>query len=88
MLALAIAAFALEADSSFADPVGAFVADLGLSTVLGVVFGVALAVTVSTRRAGIWRESPVLAVLLVLSVGYFSIDWAGGSGYLGAFSPA
>jgi len=27
----------------------------------------------------------VLAVLLILSVGYFSIDWLGGSGYLGAF---
>jgi len=57
VLALAVAAFALEADSSFADPVGAFVADLALSTALGVVFGVALAVMVSTRRAGIWRDS-------------------------------
>ncbi len=59
--------------------------DLLISTALGVVFGVALAVAISTRRLGIWRESPTVAVLLVVAGGYFTIDYAGGSGFLGAF---
>jgi cell volume regulation protein A len=50
------------------------------------VFGVALAVAISTRWAGIWSESPVIAVLLIVAAGFFSIDSAGGSGYLGAFA--
>ena len=44
-----------------------------------------LAIAISTRRLGIWRESPVIAVLLIVSAGYFTIDYTGGSGYLGAF---
>ena len=59
--------------------------DLVLSTALGAAFGIALALTLCTRRFGIWRESPVLAVLLVVAASYFTIDYAGGSGYLGAF---
>ncbi len=39
----------------------------------------------SDRRAGVWRESAAIAVVAVVAVGYFSIDSAGGSGYLGAF---
>jgi potassium/hydrogen antiporter len=46
---------------------------------------VALAIAISTRRLGIWRESPTIAILLVVAAGYFTIDYAGGSGYLGAF---
>ncbi len=47
--------------------------------------GVLLAATISSRRAGIWRESSAAAVLAVVTIGYFSLDTAGGSGYLGAF---
>ncbi|MGH3024764.1 MAG: cation:proton antiporter [Gaiellaceae bacterium] len=85
VLALAVAAFVLEEGGSFSDPLVEFVLDLGVSTVLGVAFGLVLAVAVANLRAGIWRESPALAVLLVVSVGFFTIDSAGGSGYLGAF---
>jgi cell volume regulation protein A len=67
------------------DPLGEFVADLAISMVIGIAGGLLLAVTISSRRAGIWRESASLAVLAVVAIAYFSLDSAGGSGYLGAF---
>ena len=85
VLALALASFVIEGEGSLASPFGDFLIDLGISTVLGAALGVVLAVTISTRRLGIWRESPIIAVLLVVVAGYFAIDYAGGSGYLGAF---
>ena len=59
--------------------------ELAISTVIGIVAGVLLAGAISSRRAGIWRESPAIAVLAVVTIAYFSLDTAGGSGYLGAF---
>ena len=85
VLALALASFVIEGEGSLASPLGEFLVDLGLSTVLGAALGVVLALAISTRRLGIWRESPIIAVLLVVVAGYFAIDYAGGSGYLGAF---
>ncbi|MGH3036412.1 MAG: cation:proton antiporter [Gaiellaceae bacterium] len=85
VLALAVAAFVLGEGDALTDPFVEFVADVALSAALGIGFGVLLAVVVSTRRLGLWRESPSIAVLLVVSAGYFTIDFAGGSGYLGAF---
>jgi len=85
VLALALAGVLLSADASLATPAREFVVDLGISTVIGVVAGVLLAATISSRRAGIWRESSAAAVLAVVTIGYFSLDSAGGSGYLGAF---
>ena len=67
------------------EPSGEFAADLAISTVIGIAGGLLLAVTISSRRAGIWRESAGLAVLAVIAIAYFSLDSAGGSGYLGAF---
>jgi potassium/hydrogen antiporter len=85
VLALAIAAYVVEGGGSFTDPLQEFLVDLGVSTVLGVAFGTALALAISHVRLGIWRDSGPLAVLLVIAGGYFTIDSAGGSGYLGAF---
>jgi cell volume regulation protein A len=85
VLALALSAFVVENGGSLSTPLGEFVLDLVLSTALGAAFAIALALTLCTRRFGIWRESPVLAVLLVVAASYFTIDYAGGSGYLGAF---
>ena len=85
VLALALAAFVLEGDGSLAEPFGEFLLDLGVSTGLGILFGAVLALAISDRRPGLWRESPAIAVLLVVAGGYFTIDFAGGSGYLGAF---
>jgi cell volume regulation protein A len=85
VLALALAGVLITGDSSIAAPAEEFVVDLAISTVIGVIAGVVLAATISSRRAGIWRESSAAAVLAVVTIGYFSLDSAGGSGYLGAF---
>jgi cell volume regulation protein A len=85
VLALSFAAFVLGGEGSLGGPLAEFLLDLGISSALGLAFGVALATAISTRRAGIWSESPVIAVLLIVAAGFFSIDSAGGSGYLGAF---
>jgi potassium/hydrogen antiporter len=81
VLALALAGALISGGGSIADPVG----ELAISTVLGIVAGVLLAATISSHRAGIWRESAAAAVLTVVTISYFSLDSAGGSGYLGAF---
>ena len=85
VLALAVATVVLEGEASLAGPLEQFLADLAISTALGLGFGIALAILISNRRFGLWRESPVAAVLAVIAGGYFSIESAGGSGYLGAF---
>jgi cell volume regulation protein A len=85
VLTLALASFVVEGEGSLAAPLGEFALDLLLSTALGAAFGVALAIAISTRRLGVWQDSPVIAVLGVVAAGYFTIDYAGGSGYLGAF---
>jgi cell volume regulation protein A len=85
VLALALAGVLLSGDASLAAPAEEFVVDLAISTVLGIMAGVLLAATISSHRAGIWRESSAAAVLAVVTIGYFSLDSAGGSGYLGAF---
>jgi cell volume regulation protein A len=85
VLALAVAGVVVSGGASLTVPLRDFVVDLTISTVLGVVFGVVLSAAVSSRRAGLWRETPAIAVMAVISAGFFSIDSAGGSGYLGAF---
>jgi potassium/hydrogen antiporter len=84
-LALALAGVLLSGDGSLADPVAEFAIDLGVSTVIGVIAGVLLAAAISSHRSGIWRESSALAMLTVVTISFFSLDTAGGSGYLGAF---
>lgn len=85
ILALALAGFVIQGKESVTGPLEEFLIDLGVSTGLGIGFGLVLAVVISNRRAGIWQGSPVVAVLAVIAGGYFSIETAGGSGYLGAF---
>jgi potassium/hydrogen antiporter len=85
VLALALAGMLLSGDGSIAHPVEEFVLDLAISTVIGVIAGVLLAAAISSHRSGIWRESSALAVLTVVTISFFSLDSAGGSGYLGAF---
>ena len=85
VLALVFAGVVLGDGTSVGRPAIDFLEDLGISTALGIVFGIVLSLVVSDRRAGVWRESAAIAVVAVVAVGYFSIDSAGGSGYLGAF---
>ncbi len=84
VLALVLAGVVLTGDSSVSAPVLDFLEELGISTALGIGFGILLSLVVSDRRAGVWQESAAIAVVAVVSLGYFSIDSAGGSGYLGA----
>src|ERR671930_2171092 len=85
VLALAVAGVVASGSPSLTKPLTDFVVDLGVSTVLGCVYGVVLSAAVSSRRSGIWRESAAIAVMAVITGSFFSIDSAGGSGYLGAF---
>jgi potassium/hydrogen antiporter len=84
-LALAMAGVLLSGDGSLAHPVEDFLVDLLISTVIGIVAGIGLAAAISSHRSGVWRESSALAVLTVVTISFFSLDSAGGSGYLGAF---
>jgi potassium/hydrogen antiporter len=85
VLTLALAAGVAGAADSLGHTAVDFLVDLGTSTGIGVVFGLLLALLVSSSRAGIWRESAALVVVVVLGASWVSIDSAGGSGYLGAF---
>jgi potassium/hydrogen antiporter len=84
-LALTLAGVVLTGSDSVSAPAGEFMVDLGISTVIGIVAGVVLAAAISSDRSGIWRESEAIAVLTVITISFFSLDTAGGSGYLGAF---
>jgi potassium/hydrogen antiporter len=85
VLALAFAGVVASGSASLTEPLTDFVLDLVISTALGCVYGVVLSAAVSSRRSGIWRESAAIAVMAVITGSFFSIDSAGGSGYLGAF---
>jgi potassium/hydrogen antiporter len=85
VLALAVAGALVSGKNSLTGPAGDFVGQLALSTVGGVLAGIVLSAAISSRRTGIWRESAAIAVLAVVAMSYVSLDFAGGSGYLGAF---
>ena len=85
VLALAIAGALLSGKNSLTGPAGDFLGQLALSTAGGVLAGIVLSAAISSRRTGIWRESSAIAVLAVVAMSYVSLDFAGGSGYLGAF---
>src|SRR3954471_2744877 len=85
VLALTMAGVVVTGHGSVSGPAVDFTVELVASSVIGIVAGVVLAASVSSRRTGIWRESPAIAVLSVVSIAYVSLDSAGYSGYLGAF---
>src|SRR5829696_9127969 len=84
-LALTLAGVILTGSDSLAEPATEFLVDLAISTLIGIVAGIVLAASISSHRMGIWRESAAIAVLTVVTISFFSLDTAGGSGYLGAF---
>jgi cell volume regulation protein A len=85
VLALAVAGALLSGKNSLTGPAGDFAGQLALSSAGGVIAGVVLSAAISSRRTGIWRESAAIAFLAVVGMSYVSLDFAGGSGYLGAF---
>jgi potassium/hydrogen antiporter len=67
-------------------PVIEFFTELALGAIIGIAAGLILAYAVSsTARAGIWDESPGVAILAVVALVYFSSETLGGSAYLAAF---
>jgi cell volume regulation protein A len=85
ILTLTVAGALLHGVHSLTGPAADFMGQLVLSTAGGIVAGVVLSAAISSHRAGIWRESSAIAVLVVVALSYVSLDFAGGSGYLGAF---
>jgi potassium/hydrogen antiporter len=85
ILALAVAGVVLTGEVSYTGELESFIRTLIASVAVGIVVGFALAISVSSHRAGIWRESPAIAALAAVSAGYFSLETLDGSGYLGAF---
>src|ERR671911_646769 len=68
-------------------PLIEFSKELALGAVIGVGAGLLLAYAVaSTARAGIWDESPGVAIFAVVALVYFSSETLGGSAYLAAFT--
>jgi potassium/hydrogen antiporter len=68
------------------EPIFEFIKELALGGLVGVGAGLLLAYAVaSTARAGIWDESPGVAILAVVALVYFSSETLGGSAYLVAF---
>ena len=85
VLALGVATAVATDEGSFGRPTVDFLVDAGISAVVGVAFGIVLSVVISSSRIGVWRESPAIAVVAVVAASWVSIDFAGGSGYIGAF---
>jgi cell volume regulation protein A len=85
VLALAVAGSLLSGKGGIGGPATDFLVELAISSVAGILAGVLLSATISSRRTGILRDSAPIAVLAVVAVSYVSLDFAGGSGYLGAF---
>jgi potassium/hydrogen antiporter len=85
VLALAVAEAVTSGSGSLSRPVREFLVDVAISTALGLAFGVVLVLVISSGRTGIGRESAAITVVAVVAAAHASIDFAGGSGYLGAF---
>ena len=83
--ALAVAGSVVSGQAALSGPAFKFAWSLLLGTLIGVVAGLALSYLVSYRKGGAWRESPAVAILAVIALGYFSVEYLGGSGYLAAF---
>jgi cell volume regulation protein A len=85
VFALAVAGAVSSGEVAFSGPAFEFVWSLLLGTLIGVAAGIGLSYLVSSRKGGAWRESPAVAILAVVALGYFSVETLGGSGYLAAF---
>jgi cell volume regulation protein A len=85
VLTLAVAGSVVSGGVTLSGPAFEFLQSLFLGTLLGIVAGVLLSYLVSSRKGGAWRESPAVAILAVIALGYFSVETLGGSGYLAAF---
>src|SRR5215212_6738656 len=71
---------------TFSGPAVEFTKELLLGALIGVMAGAILCYAIaSTARSGLWDESPGVAILAVVVLGYFSTEYLGGSAYLATF---
>ena len=86
VLTLTLVGVAEAGSFTLSGPAFEFVRELVLGALIGVVAGLMLCYAVaSTARSGIWDESPGVAILAVVVLGYFSTEFLGGSAYLAVF---
>lgn len=85
VLTLALAAAVQSGEFTVSGSILDFARSLSLGAALGIVAGIALSYLVSSKSAGIWRESPAAIILAVVALMYYSVEHLGGSGYLAAF---
>jgi potassium/hydrogen antiporter len=86
VLTLTLVGVAEAGSFTVSGPALEFVQELVLGAVIGVVAGLVLCYAIaSTARSGIWDESPGVAILAVVVLGYFSTEFLGGSAYLAVF---
>jgi potassium/hydrogen antiporter len=86
VLTLTLVGVAEAGNFTLSGPALEFVQELVLGAVIGIVAGLILCYAISsTARSGIWDESPGVAILAVVVLGYFSTEFLGGSAYLAVF---
>ena len=86
VLTLTLVGVAEAGSVTFSGPALEFVQELVFGAAVGVVAGLVLCYAIaSTARSGIWDESPGVAILAVVVLGYFSTEFLGGSAYLAVF---
>jgi len=85
ILALTVASAVVGGGLTMSGAVLDFVQSLALGAVFGLGGGILLALMLSSHTVGIWRESPAVVVLALVSLEYFTADELGGSSYLAAF---
>jgi potassium/hydrogen antiporter len=86
VLTLTLVGVAEAGSFTLSGPALEFGRELVLGTAIGVVAGLILCYAIaSTARSGIWDESPGVAILAVIVLGYFSTESLGGSAYLATF---
>ena len=85
ILALTVAAAVVGGGVTMSDTIGDFGQSLLLGALFGLGGGLLLALMLSSHRVGVWRESPAVVVLALVSLEYFTADELGGSSFLAAF---
>ncbi len=85
ILALTVAAAVVGGGVTMSDTIVDFAQSLVLGALFGIGGGLLLAVMLSSHTVGVWRESPAVVVLALVSLQYFTADELGGSSYLAAF---
>ena len=86
VLTLTLVGVAEAGSFTLTGPALEFGRELALGAAIGIAAGLILCYAIaSTARSGIWDESPGVAILAVIVLGYFSTEYLGGSAYLATF---